>query len=134
MGSMFDHLQDELNKREAEEKKGISPLDLADLPKPLRRMMRVMLRETRLTYKELIALQASQPEAQRLEKSELDQSLDALVNQNWLIRFGEGENATYKVNLSRKRGSSLGEDFWSGINQKLEERIRQAQPKNKDAE
>ena len=56
------------------------------------------------------------------------------MNQNWLIRFGEGENATYKVNLSRKRGSSLGEDFWSAINQMLEERIKQEQSKSEDAE
>lgn len=119
MSNIFDHIQNELDNRQAQTREGISILDLVDLPKPLRNMMRMMLRKTKLTYPEIVI------EMDSFGKQELDQTLDALVKQSWLIRFGEEENATYKVNLNRKRGSSLGDNFWLAIDKKIEERMQQ---------
>lgn len=121
MSQLFDRLQRELNSRQEEAQEGISVLDLVDLPEPLRKIMRLMFRKTKLkyTYSEVAT------EMESLSKQELDQTLVALVKQGWLIRFGEDESATYKVNLSRKRGSTLDNNFWSVIDRKIEERIQQ---------
>jgi hypothetical protein len=118
MSNLFDRLQNELNSRQEEPQEGISVLDLVDLPAPLRKIMRLMLRKTKLSYYEIVA------EVEGFDKGELDQTLAALVKQGWLIRFGEEESATYKVNLSRKRGSSLDVSLWSAIDKKIEERTR----------
>ena len=121
MSKLFDRLQKELNSRQEEAQEGISVLDLVDLPEPLRKIMRLMLRKTKLkyTYSEIAA------EMKNFDKQELDQTLTALVKQGWLIRFGEDESATYKVNLSHKRGSALDVNFWSAIDKKIEERMQQ---------
>ena len=121
MSKLFDHLERELNSRQEEAQEGISVLDLVDLPEPLRKIMRLMFRKTKLkyTYSEIAT------EMKSFSKQELDQTLVALVKQGWLIRFGEDESATYKVNLSRKRGSALDNNFWSVIDRKIEERIQQ---------
>jgi len=121
MSKLFDHLERELNSRQEEVQEGISVLDLVDLPEPLRKIMRLMFRKTKskYTYSEIAT------EMESFNKQELDQTLIALVKQGWLIRFGEGESATYKVNLSRKRGSSLDNNFWSVIDRKIEERMQQ---------
>ncbi len=134
MSSLFDRLQNELDKREEEGKEGISPLDFVDLPAPLRRMMRMMLRETKLTYPKIVESLTSMPGFQQTEKAELDQSLDALVKQEWLIRIGVAKKATYRVNLSRKRGSRLDASIWSTIDKKIEERIQQQQQEADTAE
>lgn len=121
MSKLFDRLQKELDSRQEENQEGISVVDLLDLPEPLRKIMRMMLRKTKLsyTYSEIAT------EMKGFDKQELDQTLTALVKQGWLIRFGEDEDATYKVNLSRKRGSALGGKFWSAIDKKIEERTQQ---------
>jgi hypothetical protein len=121
MSKLFDRLQRELNSRQEEAQEGISVLDLVDLPEPLRKIMRLMFRKTKLkyTYSEVAT------EMESFNKQELDQMLVALVKQGWLIRFGEDESATYKVNLSRKRGSTLDNNFWSVIDRKIEERMQQ---------
>jgi len=121
MSKLFDRLQKELDSRQEETREGVSVLDIVDLPTPLRKIMRFVLRKTKLayTYSEIAA------EMKEFDKQELDQTLAALVKQDWLIRFGEDESATYKVNLSRKRGSALGANFWSVIDRKIEERMQQ---------
>jgi hypothetical protein len=121
MSKLFDRLQKELDSHQEDAQEGISVLDLVDLPEPLRKIMRLMFRKTKLkyTYSEIAT------EMKSFNKQELDQTLAALVKQGWLIRFGEDESATYKVNLSRKRGSALDNNFWSVIDRKIEERIQQ---------
>ena len=121
MSELFDRLQKELDSRQEEAQEGISVLDLLDLPEPLRKIMRMMLRKTKLsyTYSEIAS------EMKDFDKQGLNQTLTALVKQGWLFRFGEDESASYKVNLSRKRGSALGGNFWSAIDKKIEERTQQ---------
>jgi len=130
MSKLFDRLQKELDGRQEEAKDGISVLDIVDLPTSLRKIMRFVLRKTKLayTYSEIAA------EMKGFDRQELDQTLAALVKQDWLIRFGEDENATYKVNLSRKRGSALGANFWSAIDKKIEERMQQQREISEDEE
>jgi hypothetical protein len=116
-GGIFDRLQQQLDIRKREE--GISALEIADLPPSLRKVMRLMLREVVLKYTDLCVRVETMPQADRPSRTELDQALTTLVENNWLTRYGEGEFISYRVNLRRKAGSQLGQDVWSALDAKI---------------
>jgi hypothetical protein len=118
MSSLFDRLQNELEDRDKEG--GITPLDLADLPPRLRKLMRFMLREVEVSRADLGKAVQSMPEADRLDDEELDRSLEALVKQSWLIALGEGERVRYRVNLRRKKTVDLDSSIWNALENKIE--------------
>jgi hypothetical protein len=120
MPGVFDRLQKEIENKQGEG--GITALDLADLPPALRKIMRLMLRELQLNYPQLTEAVAALPEAERLASSELDQALDVLTQQSWLLRIGEGPKAIYKVNLRRKSGSTLASGIWNTLDSKLKDK------------
>ncbi|MBN2145782.1 MAG: hypothetical protein JW726_00280 [Anaerolineales bacterium] len=115
--SVFDRLQRQLDIQKREH--GISPLEIADLPQNLRKIMRLMLREVAIKYTDLRKAVEAMPVAQQLSPAELDQALATLVEQNWLVRSGEGDMLTYRVNLRRKSGSSLDKDIWASLENKI---------------
>jgi hypothetical protein len=114
---MFDRLQNQINDRNKEG--GITALDLADLPPALRKIMRLMLRQLQMTHPQLIEAMDKLPEKERLSRKDLDDALESLTKQAWLIRMGEGEKAVYKVNLRAKAGSTLASGIWSALDDKL---------------
>ena len=118
MAGIFDRLQKELDDREQEG--GITPLDLADLPSPLRKLMRLMLREIEMDYESLSEAAKALPKSDFMDKAELDQALKTLVEKNWLIRRGQGEVVSYRVNLRRKAGSNLSQSIWAALDKKIE--------------
>jgi hypothetical protein len=118
MAGLFDRLQNELDDRDKEG--GITALDLADLPAPLRKLMRLMLRKIELDTPSLRQAVDAMPEKDRMEKAELDQALDELCKKSWLIRRGEGDSVSYKVNLRRKASSTLMDSIWSSLDDKIE--------------
>ena len=115
--SVFDRLQQQLDIRKREQ--GITALDIADLPPNLRRVMRLMLREVVLKYTDLVSAIEAMPAANRLGRAQLDSALAQLVEQNWLLRNGQGDMLSYRVNLRRKAGSQLGQDIWSALESKI---------------
>ena len=117
MSSVFDRLQKQLDIQKREQ--GISALDLADLPPEMRKIMRLMLREVVMKYTDLWKAVEAMPTAQRLSREELDSALETLVEQNWLVRYGQAEMASYKVNLRRRAGSQLSKDIWSALEDKI---------------
>lgn len=119
MPGIFDRLNKEIESKQQEG--GITPLDLADLPPALRKIMRLMLRELQLNYIQLCATVESMPEKERLTRDDLHDALSTLTQQFWLIRIGEGEKAIYKVNLRRKAGSTLAAGIWSSLDSKLKD-------------
>jgi hypothetical protein len=121
MSDLFDRLQNELDIRAKED--GITPLDLAELPTPLRRIMRKMLRAIELDKNEIGQIFNDLPAEERNEVKNLDDVLQILTKQGWLIALGESGNRRYKVNLRRKRGSELAADIFN----KLDERLSQKQ-------
>jgi hypothetical protein len=116
MSTIFDRLQSQLDNQGDEG--GITPLDLAELPPVLRKIMRLMLREIEMSYADLCEVAKTMPEADSLTPAEFDQALAALSQQGWLIKMGE-ENVSYRVNLRRKAGSSLG--LWAALSSRIEE-------------
>lgn len=119
MPGVFDRLSNKIEDKKKEG--GITPLDLADLPPALRKIMRLMLREIQLDYKKLCETMDAMPENERLSRQDLDDTLSNLSNQGWLIRIGEGEKAIYKVNLRKKAGSTLATGIWSSLDTKLKD-------------
>ena len=117
MSSVFDRLQKQLDIRKRE--RGISPLEIADLPPNLRQVMRMMLREVVMKHTEIVKRVEAMPEARRMSQADLEAALAKLVEQNWLLRYGEGEFTSYKVNLRRKEGSRLGQDIWSALDARI---------------
>jgi hypothetical protein len=129
---LFDRLQNTLDDRAKEG--GISPLDLAALPPRLRKIMRLMLREVEMTYEQLREATAGMAEEDRLSDSELKDSLDNLTKQSWLIRLGQGELITYKVNLKRKGPSSLSSGIWATLEDRMGTDKDEKKPPEKSAE
>lgn len=117
MSGIFDRLQKKMDLEAQTE--GISPLDLANLPPLLRKIMRYMLREYELMYPEICQWAAELPEAERPSQLELDQALEALSKQFWLIKRGEGERIRYQANLRRKSGSKLAAGVWNVLDNKI---------------
>jgi hypothetical protein len=120
MPGVFDRLQKQIEDKQSEG--GITALDLADLPPALRRIMRLMLRELQLGYSEITSAIASFPDSERLTLKELDEALETLTRQAWLVRLGEGQKAIYKVNLRRKSGSNLASGVWNALDSKLKDK------------
>jgi hypothetical protein len=115
--SIFERLQRQLDIQKREH--GISALEIRDLPASLRKIMRLMLREVVLKYSEICHAMENMPEANRLTPRELDEALKTLVEQNWLLRSGEGEFESYRVNLRRKAGSALNNDIWAALGSRI---------------
>jgi len=115
---VFDRLQRQLDDKSQEG--GISAIDIASLPPALRRIMRLMLRELEMNRAGLLEAIQAMAEEDRLSEAELDEALAELSKQQWLIRFGEGERASYKVNLRRKAGSTLAGSIWASLEDKIE--------------
>lgn len=117
MSGIFDRLQ---KKLEAEaQNDGISPLDLAELPPLLRKLMRYLLREFELFYTEICQWARELPEAERPTQADLDQALEILSKQFWLIKRGEGERVRYQVNLRRRAGNKLAQGVWNVLDTKI---------------
>jgi hypothetical protein len=117
MPGVFDRLQKEIQDKQGEG--GITALDLADLPPALRKIMRLMLRELQLDYPQLTNAIGALPQAEQIAPKELDEALEILTRQAWLIRIGQGEKAIYKVNLRRKAGSTIANGIWNTLDSKL---------------
>lgn len=125
-GSIYDRLKKVLDVEKQEE--GISAGDIAELPPALRKIMRLMLREIEMTHPAIYAAMDAMPAADKLSRADLDQALETLTQQNWLIRRGEGERVNFTVNLRRKAGSSLEQSFWSSLDAKIAENRGKEKP------
>ena len=117
MSGVFDRLQRQIEDKRQEG--GITALDLAELSPPLRKIMRLMLRQIQMTYTDLCTAMQEWPENDRMPIQALSEALDVLTNQYWLIRLGQGERATYRMNLRRKAGSTLAQGIWASLDAKL---------------
>ena len=119
MPGVFDRLQNKIADKS--EEGGITALDLVDLPPSLRDIMRLMLRRLEISYPDLCEAMDAMPEKKGMSRKELDSALNTLTKQFWLVRLGEGEKATYKVNLRRKAGSTLKSNIWASLGTKIDD-------------
>ena len=113
MPGVFDRLNTAIEKKKKLE--GVSALDMIELPLLLRRVMRLLLREIKMSYPRLCEVVDALPEGQSVSREDLQRALDELTEQYWLVRIGQGEKAIYRVNLRAKRKSKLDETIWSTL-------------------
>ncbi len=125
MSGLFDQLKKQVEK--ARENQGVGPADLLTLPVAQRRVMRILLREIQLSYPDIVTAVSHLPPPQQLTIAELDDALIQLTEAGWLIRMGQAELITYRVDLRRKPGSKVSTNMWGT----LEERLQAQQTKRK---
>jgi hypothetical protein len=117
MSGIFERLHKKLEVEA--QKDGISPLDLVNLPPLMRKIMRHLLREFELFYPEICEWAEGLPEGERPTQADLDQALETLSRQFWLIKRGEGDRVRYQANLRRKAGSRLEKSAWNALDSKI---------------
>ncbi len=133
MSGLYDRLMDQLGDDDDGQPAGLTPLDIADLPEQQRQVMFALLRDSRASAGG-VTLDMLQEKLSEIE--DLDSVLNDLTQNNWLIRQGEAATVRYKVNLRRKRGSSLGGNIWSSLSSRLADEDKSQdrdQGKNKPA-
>ncbi len=133
MSGLYDRLMDQLGDDDDGQPAGLTPLDIADLPEQQRQVMFALLRDSRASAGG-VTLDMLQEKLSEIE--DLDSVLNDLTQNNWLIRQGEAATVRYRVNLRRKRGSSLGGNIWSSLSSRLADEDKSQdrdQGKNKPA-
>jgi hypothetical protein len=80
----------------------LNVLDIADLPPTQRKVMRFILRKVEMTYNELCDAIEALPEGERVSRADLDQVLQALMQDRWLVQTdGKEMLPSYRANLRR---------------------------------
>jgi hypothetical protein len=82
----------------------LSLSDLLLLPPAQRKVMRIVMRRTELSYPALCEVIDQLPEPERINRPDLDDILESLVQQNWLIQIGDRETRLYKLGKIQKTG------------------------------
>ena len=117
--SMYDRLTNKLDD-DSDQPSGLSPLDIAELPGDQRKAMFSLLREAKAATEGMDYDQI----AKMLENpDDLDKTLAELVKNGWLIETGEAPHFRYKVNIRRKRGSTLGMGLWASLSERITSRM-----------
>jgi hypothetical protein len=116
MSGLYDRLIDQLDDEDNGQPAGLTPLDIAELPDQQRQVMFALLRDSRASSGGV----TREALYERFgDFDDLDGVLNELTQNNWLIRQGEAAIVRYKVNLRRKRGSTLGGGIWSTLSSRL---------------
>jgi hypothetical protein len=114
MPGLFDRLQAKLGD---DEQNGVTPLEIAGLPDPQRRILLWLLRDraasTQGATAETVQTKMNNP------PENCGSILAKLAQEGWVIVMGEAPAQRYKVNLRRKRGSTLGFGLWSIVSDRL---------------
>jgi len=95
---------------------GITAVDLLDLPTSLSPILRVLFLHGPLTRLQIqTAVRDEAHETTGADGTDLDEALQALCDQRWLVRTGTGEGDTeplYRINLRTKARVSGASDRW----------------------
>lgn len=113
--SIFDKLDSRLDNGKPE---GISPLDIAELPRSQRQIMFFLMRDQRAAT-DGINLDTLRQQFASETEARLAEALAELSHAGWLTLFGEAPDVHYKVNLRRKRGAQLN-GVWSFVMDRID--------------
>lgn len=81
---------------------GFNMVDFIDLPGFERCIIRLILRESEMTYAQLVAALATLPEDQQMDQRQLDTALGNLSADSWLVHEGDGEQRRYRVGVLQR--------------------------------
>ncbi len=116
MSDIFKRLDEQIKLKAEAYPEGITILDLAELPTPLKQIMKIMLREHELSLGEIVQANQELPDQDRLSTGQLQEALTELTTQFWLICRGEGDRRRYQVNLRYKKGIKA---IWSILDERI---------------
>ncbi|MCB9102560.1 MAG: hypothetical protein H6632_23695 [Anaerolineales bacterium] len=106
MGGIFDRLQDDLDARN--NKKGLSPVDLLDMPQDLADLINQIIRRNGMKLEDV-----AQNLNQSIEKAE--QTLDKLVEKGYIRRVKVKQEVWYKAQFGRKADKVVSDNIWSKL-------------------
>ncbi len=86
-------------------------VDLMELSSAQRQIVRLILRETMMTYDDLCI---SVQELQHIDQHEVDRLLTDLTSHQWLVSLLRDQVRVYRVNLIR-RGAKQNQAFWTRL-------------------
>ncbi len=109
MDGLWGRVQAEVDARQG--RKGMSPYDLLELPRPQRGLMKRLLKERVISLSDA-AEQLGQDEAKAVE------TLGELVEKTFLIEFEKKGEKYFKILLARKAGRELPFDIWQDLLEK----------------
>jgi hypothetical protein len=106
---IWGRVQAEVEAREG--RKGMSPYDLLQLPKPQRDLMKKLLKQRIISLSEAAA---------DLEQTETEavQVLAELVEKTFLVEFEKKGEKHYKLLMARKAGKELPFNIWDELLEK----------------
>ena len=106
MGGIFDRLQDDLDARN--NKKGLSPVDLLDMPPDLADLVNQIIRKNGMKLEDVANnLNQSQEEAK--------QALEKLVDKGYIRRVEVKKEVWYKAQFGRKADKVVSDNIWSKL-------------------
>ena len=112
MAGLFDRLQREIETQE--ESKGLSPIDLLDLPPDLAPIIRQIVRKNGMELTEIAeTLGQTLDEAQKM--------LDELVEKKYIRRVEVQQKLWYKAQFGRKADRPVDKTVWSVLNSMIEQ-------------
>jgi hypothetical protein len=106
--AIYDLLQQALEERPRLE--GVTPADIAELPTPLRELLRKTMRVGTIALGEMaVDLGLNQGQAGRV--------VDLLIDKGFLALAGASPDGKclYRINLARRKGRSVPADIWSSV-------------------
>jgi predicted transcriptional regulator len=86
-------------------------VDLMELSSAQRQIVRLILRETMMTYDDLCV---SIQELQHIDQREVDALLGELTEHEWIVSLLKNQETVYRVNLVR-RASKQNQSFWTRL-------------------
>ncbi len=87
---------------------GFNVVDFMDLPGFERCIVRLVLRETAMTYPQLQEAITTLPPEQKMDQAHLDKALEHLTRSQWLLRQELGQQPSYRVNTSQRGSRNRG--------------------------
>ena len=106
MGGIYDRLQDDLDARN--NKKGLSPVDLLDMPSELADLVNQIIRKNGMKLEDVAkSLNQAHDQAQ--------QTLDKLINKGFVRQVKVKQEIWYKAQFGRKADKVVSDNIWSKL-------------------
>jgi heat shock protein HspQ len=87
--------------------KGMSTLDMMSMSPAIRRLSRIMLRHSKLSYEGILEKVNEIEESKRPSLDEVKEAVASLVEMKWLHLIEEEGQTFYSVKVARKEGSDV---------------------------
>nr|PZN49784.1 MAG: hypothetical protein DIU68_19435 [Chloroflexota bacterium] len=105
---------------------GLSLLDLTELPAPWRTVMTVALRETCISFDDLVQAVGTLPASQQINEGELRQIVEALSARGYLVEDTAANGRVYRPRVTRRSGRKMSEKLWCALEDTASDSARES--------